>query len=95
MHFLYWSTGTIISKTTTTKLLFTTGSAPNTLMTTMTIPSSFEDRTSIVQQSIKNIIKWAKNNQFLQYFKIQVLEYGEVQVYPSLAYYLVPLLIST
>lgn len=74
--------------------LFTTDGTPDILMTTMIIPSSFERRTSIVRQSIKNIIRWAKEVQSFKYFKIQVLEYGEVQIYPSLAYYLLPILIS-
>ncbi|QUI24095.1 hypothetical protein HZI73_18140 [Vallitalea pronyensis] len=73
--------------------LFTTDSTPDVLMTTMIIPSNFERRIEIVEESIKHILQWAKEQGSFQYFKIQVLEYGEIQVYPSLAYYLVPILL--
>lgn len=74
--------------------LFTTNETPDVLMTTMIVPSSFDNRYSIVDRSIKNILKWASERGSYSRFKIQVLEYGEVQVYPSLAYYLIPLLID-
>ena len=72
--------------------LFAMKNNPTILMTTLIIPSSFNNRYEIVEKSIKNILKWIGENTEFKSFKIQVLELGEVQIYPSLAYYLIPLL---
>ncbi len=65
---------------------------PSMLITTLIVPSSFNSRYEIVEKSIKNILKWMSKNPEFKSFKVQVLECGEVQIYPSLAYYLIPLL---
>ncbi|WBW97791.1 hypothetical protein [Oceanirhabdus sp. W0125-5] len=72
--------------------LFSMKSNPSMLMTTMIIPSDFNNRYEIVEKSIKNILKWMHEETEYKTFKIQILEFGEVQIYPTLAYYLIPLL---
>ncbi len=68
--------------------LFTTPGNYETLQATIIIPSSFEDRRRIVSASIDNLITWTSQATSCKQIKLQVLEYGELQVHPTMAYYL-------
>lgn len=68
--------------------LFTTPGKIDLLQATMIIPSSFHNRRRIVTTSINNLITWANKETSCKQLKLQVLEYGEIQLYPTMAYYL-------
>lgn len=68
--------------------LFTPPGNSALLQATMIIPSSFEKKRSIVSTSLDNLIAWANKETECNQLKLQVLEYGEIQLYPTMAYYL-------
>lgn len=68
--------------------LFTTPRNTNLLQATMIIPSNFQNRRRIVTASMNNLITWASKETSCKQLKLQVLEYGEIQLYPTMAYFL-------
>jgi hypothetical protein len=65
-----------------------------TLRTTLILPSNWDRRFEIVEKSLPNIKNWFLSNDNYDEFLIQVLEYGEVEYYPTLSYYMVPTIIK-
>jgi len=69
--------------------LFTTPGNSDLLQATLILPSSFENRRRIVSTSMDNLITWASKEINCKQLKLQVLEYGEIQLYPTMASYLI------
>lgn len=65
------------------------------LRATLVLPSSWEKRVEIMTNSIENLKNWLDQNAVQNQFMIQCLEYGEIEYYPTLNHYLVPILLKT
>lgn len=65
----------------------------DTLRATLILPSNWEKRFEIIEQSIPNLKEWFLQENQSKYFIIQSLEYGEIEYYPTLSHYLIPTII--
>lgn len=65
----------------------------DTLRATLILPSSWEKRFEIMEQSIPNLKEWFLQENQSKYFIIQSLEYGEIEYFPTLSHYLIPTII--
>lgn len=65
----------------------------DTLRATLILPSSWEKRFDLVEESIANIKEWFIKEDTSSKFIIQSLEYGEIEYYPTLSHYLIPTII--
>ncbi len=66
----------------------------DTLRITFILPSSWERRVQIVEKSFSNFIKWFREEDSSEKFMIQILEYGEFQLLPTLSHYIIPTLLK-
>jgi hypothetical protein len=64
-----------------------------TLRATLVLPSSWEKRFEIIEESIVNLKEWFLNEDSSERFIIQSLEYGEIEYFPTLSHYLIPTII--
>lgn len=67
----------------------------DTLRATLILPSSWDKRFEIIEQSIPNIKQWFLEEDDSKRFIIQSLEYGEIEYYPTLSHYLIPTIIRS
>jgi len=65
-----------------------------TLRTTLILPSSWDRRFEIIEKSLPNVKAWFLQQDQYRDFLIQVLEYGEIEYYPTLSYYIVPTIVK-
>lgn len=65
----------------------------DTLRATLILPSSWEQRFEIIEESIVNLKEWFLSEDTSKRFIIQSLEYGEVEYFPTLSHYLIPTII--
>lgn len=65
----------------------------DTLRATLILPSNWDKRFEIIEQSIPNIKEWFLEEDDSKKFIIQSLEYGEIEYYPTLSHYLIPTII--
>lgn len=66
----------------------------DTLRITLILPSSWEKRVDIVDKSIANLKEWFLKEDPSKRFLIQILEFGEIEYYPTLSHYLIPTIIK-
>lgn len=65
----------------------------DTLRATLILPSNWDKRFEIIEQSIPNIKEWFVEEDDSKKFIIQSLEYGEIEYYPTLSHYLIPTIV--
>lgn len=64
------------------------------LRATLVLPSSWDKRVSLMEASVVHLKEWLNENATVNQFMIQCLEYGEIEYYPTLNHYLVPILLK-
>lgn len=67
---------------------------PETLRMNLILPSSWERRVEIIEESFPHVIEWFKREDISKRFLVQVLEYGELIVFPTLDQYIIPTLLK-
>jgi len=65
-----------------------------TLRSTLILPSSWDKRVDIIRQTIPKLLEWFEGYDQADKLLIQSLEYGEVEIFPTLAAYIVPILLD-
>lgn len=66
----------------------------DTLRITLCLPTSWEKRFEILETSVPNLKQWFMANDSSRRFVVQTLEYGEIEYYPTLGEYLMPIFIK-
>ncbi|MCD8500416.1 MAG: hypothetical protein LRY71_00420 [Bacillaceae bacterium] len=66
----------------------------NTLRATLILPSNWEKRFEIIENSISKLKKWFLTEDCSTKLIIQSLEYGEIEYYPTLSHYIIPTFIK-
>lgn len=66
----------------------------DTLRITLCLPTSWEKRFEILETSVPNLRQWFMENDPSKRFIVQTLEYGEIEYYPTLGEYLMPIFIK-
>ena len=72
---------------------FTLPDSKDLLRVTLILPSNFDNRIEIAEKSLENIKGWLNTKGYNQ-FMVQTLEHGEIEYYPTLSNYLLPILIK-
>lgn len=65
----------------------------DTLRASLILPSNWEKRFDIIEESIPNLKNWFLTEDRSDKLIIQSLEYGEIEYYPTLSHYLIPTII--
>lgn len=67
---------------------------PETLRMNLILPSSWGRRVEIIEESFPHVIEWFRKEATSIRFLVQVLEYGELKVFPTLDQYIIPTLLK-